>query len=68
MLLWMSEPSYKTRREEAFAMQLQLAEADKTGTIMKVAGDIIIANSDMPGNRENCCAREENNSAERACR
>jgi len=45
-------PSYKTRREEAFAMQLQLAEADKTGTIMKVAGDIIIANSDMPGNRE----------------
>jgi portal protein len=45
-------PSYKTRREEAFAMQLQLAEADKTGTIMKVAGDIIISNSDMPGNRE----------------
>lgn len=45
-------PSYKTKREEGFALQLQLAEADKTGTIMKVAGDIIIANSDMPGARE----------------
>lgn len=45
-------PSYKTKREEAFALQLQLAEADKTGTIMKVAPDIIVANSDMPGSRE----------------
>ena len=45
-------PSYKTLREEAFAMQLQLAEADKTGTIMKVASDIIVGNSNMPGNRE----------------
>lgn len=42
-------PSFKTKREEAFNMQLQLATADKTGEIMKVAGDIIIANSDMPG-------------------
>jgi len=45
-------PSYKTKREEAFNLQLQLAEADKSGTIMKVASDIIVANSDMPGSRE----------------
>jgi len=45
-------PTYQTKRQEAFALQLQLAEADKTGTVMKVASDIIVANSDMPGARE----------------
>lgn len=45
-------PSWKTRREEAFNTQMQLAQADKTGTIMKIAPDIIIGNSDMPGARE----------------
>lgn len=45
-------PSYQTKRQEAFTLQLQLAEADKTGTIMKVCPDIIIANSDMPQSRE----------------
>lgn len=45
-------PTYKTKREEAFSMQMQLAQADKTGEIMKVAGDIIVGNSDMPGAKE----------------
>src|SRR6266446_5187749 len=45
-------PSYKEKRQEAFNMQMQLAQADKTGEIMKVAGDIIVGNSDMPGARE----------------
>jgi hypothetical protein len=45
-------PSYQTKRQEAFANQMQLAAADKTGEVMKVAGDIIIGNSDMPGARE----------------
>lgn len=33
-------------------MQMQLAQADKTGEIMKVAGDIIVGNSDMPGAKQ----------------
>jgi portal protein len=45
-------PSYKTKREEGFALQMQLAEADKTGTIMKVCPDIIVGNSDVPQSRE----------------
>jgi hypothetical protein len=45
-------PSYNTKRQEAFTMQMQLAEADKTGEIIKVAGDIIVANSDMPGAKQ----------------
>jgi len=45
-------PSYQTKRQEAFQMQMQLAQADKTGEIMKVAGDIIVGNSDMPGAKE----------------
>lgn len=45
-------PSYQTKRQEAFAMQMQLAQADKTGEIMKVAGDIIVGNSDMPGAKQ----------------
>jgi hypothetical protein len=45
-------PSYNTKRQEAFNMQMQLAQADKTGEIIKVAGDIIVGNSDMPGARE----------------
>jgi hypothetical protein len=45
-------PSYQTKRQEAFNMQMQLAQADKTGEIMKVAGDVIIGNSDMPGAKE----------------
>jgi len=45
-------PSYSTKRQEAFNMQMQLAQADKTGEIMKVAGDVIIGNSDMPGAKE----------------
>lgn len=44
--------SYQTKREEAFEMQMALVQADKTGEIMKVAGDIIVGNSDMPGGRE----------------
>ena len=45
-------PSYQTKRQEAFTMQMQLAQADKTGEIIKVAGDIIVANSDMPGAKQ----------------
>ena len=45
-------PSYQTKRQEAFNMQIQLAQADKTGEVMKAAGDIIIGNSDMPGAQE----------------
>lgn len=45
-------PSYQTKRQEAFTLQMQLAQADKTGEIIKVAGDIIVGNSDMPGARE----------------
>jgi len=45
-------PSYQTQRQEAFNMQMQLAQADKTGTIMKVGGDVIVGNSDMPGAKE----------------
>lgn len=45
-------PSYQTKRQEAFTMQMQLAQADKSGEIMKVAGDVIVGNSDMPGAKE----------------
>lgn len=45
-------PSYQTKRQEAFAMQMQLAQADKTGEIMKIGADIIVGNSDMPGGKE----------------
>lgn len=45
-------PNFRTKRVEGFNLQMQMAEADKTGEIMKIAGDIIIGNSDMPGARE----------------
>jgi len=45
-------PSYQTKRQEAFQMQMQLAQADKTGEIMQAGGDIIVGNSDMPGSKE----------------
>lgn len=45
-------PSYKTQRMEAFNEQLQLAQADKSGTILKTCVDIIVGNSDAPGARE----------------
>lgn len=45
-------PSYQTKRQEAFNMQMQLAQADKTGEVFKVAGDVIVGNSDMPGARQ----------------
>ncbi len=45
-------PSYQTKRQEAFAMQMQLAQADKSGEIIKIAGDIIVGNSDMPGAKQ----------------
>jgi len=45
-------PAYRTRREEAFEKQAQLAAQDKTGEIFKVAGDLIIENSDMPGSKQ----------------
>src|SRR5215469_13440467 len=45
-------PSFKTQRQEAFNQQLQLAQADKTGTIIKTCIDIIVGNSDAPGARE----------------
>lgn len=43
---------YKTRRNEAFEEQSELAAADRSGKIFEVAADIIIGNSDMPGARE----------------
>jgi Phage P22-like portal protein len=45
-------PSYQTKRQEAFSMQLQLAQADKSGEILKTCLDIIVGNSDAPGARE----------------
>ena len=45
-------PSYQTKRQEAFQMQLQLAQADKSGEILKTCLDLIVANSDAPGAQE----------------
>jgi hypothetical protein len=45
-------PSYQTKRQEAFNMQIQLAQADKSGEILKTCLDIIVGNSDSPGATE----------------
>jgi len=45
-------PSYKTKRQEAFADQMQLIQADKTGEISKACLDIVVGNSDMPGAKD----------------
>lgn len=41
-------PAYRTRRMEAFSQLSNLAQADKTGEVFKVAADLIIAMSDAP--------------------
>lgn len=43
-------PSYQTKRQEAWAMQVQLAQAYPK--LLDVAGDIMLQNSDAPGARE----------------
>ncbi len=43
-------PSYQTKRQEAAAIQIEMAKADPT--LLQIAGDIIYGNMDWPGAKE----------------